>query len=414
MNFKVRKIFAIFILVLLLIIESSSYYGIKGIDNLAYVVAIGLDIGDKENLNLSLQISVPNNSGSSSDSSQSSSVVVNSIECPSISTGITLFNSYLGKEVNLSHCKVLVISEELASQGIEEYLYTLINDVQFRSDSNLIISKCDAKTYLEYSAPVLDKVSARYYEIAPTSSEYTGYTESISCNEFLSAMTYNSAEPVAILGSINTEQTQKVSSESSNNSSYYTAGQTPISGESGVENMGLAVFNNDKLVGELNGLESICHLIISNKLKNAQIRIPSPIENLDYIDLYIELEKQTKSSVYLTNSTPYIKSKIKVNAKMQSMNRNIDLTDDTLTSKIEKSAEAFLKEKISNYLYKTSKELHSDIDQFGLYALKYFNTQEEWNSYNWLHHYKDAFFDVNVDVNLRSSYLLVDTSEGTK
>ena len=33
MNNKVRKIFAIFILVLLLIISSASYYGIKGIDN---------------------------------------------------------------------------------------------------------------------------------------------------------------------------------------------------------------------------------------------------------------------------------------------------------------------------------------------------------------------------------------------
>ena len=413
MNFKVRKVFAIFILAILLIISSSSYYGIKGIDNLAYVVAIGLDVGDNEDLNLSLQISIPNSgNGSSSDSSQSSSVVVNSIECPSINTGINLFNSYLGKEVNLSHCKVLVISEELASKGIEEYLYTLINDVQFRSDSNLIISKCDAKTYLEYSAPVLDKVSARYYEIAPTSSEYTGYTESITCNEFLSAMTYTSAEPVAILGSINSKETQKIPSEVSNNDSYYTAGQTPISGESGVENMGLAVFKDDTLVGELNGLESICHLIISNKLKNAQIRIPSPIENLDYIDLYIEMENQTKSSVYLTNSTPYIKSRIYISAKMQSMNREIDLKDENVTSQIEKAAKSFLEEKISNYLYKTSKELHSDIDQFGLYALKYFTIQDEWKAYNWLHHYKDAFFDIDVNVNLRSSYLLIDTSEG--
>ena len=413
MKFKIRKIFAILILVLLLIISSANYYGIKGIDNLAYVVAIGLDIGDEENLRLSLQISVPSSDdSSSSSSSQSSSVVINSIDCPSINTGITLFNSYLGKEVNLSHCKVLVISEDLAYEGVEEYLYTLINDVQFRSDSNIIISKCDAQTYLEYSAPLLDKVSARYYEIAPTSSEYTGYTESITCNEFLSAITDSSSEPVAILGSINTNQTQDISSESSNSDSYYTAGQTPISGETGVENMGLAVFKSDKLIGELNGLESICHLIMSNKLKNAQIRIPSPIENLDYIDLYLELDDKTRSSVYLTNSTPYIKSNVKITAKMQSMNRDIDLNDKEVTSKIEKAAEDFLKEKLYNYLYKTSKELNSDIDEFGLYALKYFTTQDEWKSYNWLHHYQDAFFNVDVHINLRSSYLLVDTSEG--
>ena len=149
MNNKVRKIFAIIILVLLLVISSTTFYGIKGIDNLAYVVAIGLDVSEHEDLKLSLQISIPNSSGDSSSSSQSSSVVVNSIECPSINTGINLFNSYLGKEVNLSHCKVLVISEELAAKGISEYLFTLANDIQFRTDSNIIISKCDAENFLK-------------------------------------------------------------------------------------------------------------------------------------------------------------------------------------------------------------------------------------------------------------------------
>ena len=101
MNHKVEKFFAILILTVLLIVSSSSYYGIKGIDNLAYVIAIGLDVGKDNNLKLSLQLSVPNgDENSSSSSSQSSSAVVNSIECPSINSGISLFNSYLGKESN--------------------------------------------------------------------------------------------------------------------------------------------------------------------------------------------------------------------------------------------------------------------------------------------------------------------------
>lgn len=413
MNYKVRKAFAIFILTLLILVATTSYYGIRGIDNLAYVVAIGIDVGTNENLLLSLQISLPNGGESSGSSSQSTSVVVESVECSSINAGITLFNSYLGKEINLSHCKVLVISEEFATQGVSEVLYTLTNEIQFRTTSNIIISKCDAKSYLEYSAPLLDKVSARYYEIAPTSSEYTGYTESITCNEFLSAISNNFSSPVAILGSINSEATQTQDLASSEVTSHYTAGQTPISPKNdGVETMGLAVFNDDKLVGELNGFESICHLIISNKLKNAQIRVPSPIEELDFIDLYIELGNDTKNSVYLVNNTPYITSKIKVTAKMQSMNKNINLLDEELVNKIETSAETYLRENIMNYLYKTSKEFDADIDSFGLYASKYFSTNQEWENYNWIHHYKDAYFDVELDVNLRSSYLLTSTDGG--
>lgn len=177
--------------------------------------------------------------------------------------------------------------------------------------------------------------------------------------------------------------------------------------------MGLAVFNEDKFVGELNGFESICHLIVSNKLKNAQIRILSPIEQLDYIDLYIELTENTKNSVYLVNGSPYITSNPKITAKIQSMNQDIDLEDDNLILKIENSINIFLEKQITDYLYKTSKQLNADIDSFGLYGLKYFTTKQEWENYNWLHHYKDAFFEVNVDVNLRSSYLLVNTSEKT-
>lgn len=409
MNDKVRKIIAIILFTLLLVISSTNYYGIKGIDNLAYVVAMGLDIGDNENLKLSLQISLPNSSdGGSSSSSQSSSVVVDTIECPSINTGITLFNGYLGKEVNLSHCKVLVISEALAAQGISEHLYTLTNDIQFRNDTNIIISKCDAKSYLEYSAPALDKVSARYYEIAPSSSEYTGYTEKVTLNQFFSSVTDSFSSPVAILGSINSKASQDSNSNNSS-SSYYIAGQTPISGEVSVENMGLAVFNEDKLVGELNGFESICHLIVSSKLKNAHIMIPSPIEQLEYIDLYIELKNNTKNSLKLVNSSPYITSDINITARMQSMNNDIDLNDDTTIEKVEQAAENFLKQNIYSYLYKTSKELNTDIDSFGLYSLKYFSTTAEWEQYNWLHRYKDAFFNVNIDVNLSSSYLLVST-----
>lgn len=175
--------------------------------------------------------------------------------------------------------------------------------------------------------------------------------------------------------------------------------------------MGLAVFNGDKFVGELNGFESICHLIVSNKLKNAQVRIPSTIEQLDYIDLYIELDKDTQNSVYLVNSSPYINVKAKISAKIQSMNSDINLKDENLISKIEQSAENFLEKHITDYLYKTSKEFYADIDSFGLYALKYFTNNQEWQEYNWLNHYKDAFFDVNIDVDVRSSYLLVNTSD---
>src|SRR5574344_3057484 len=180
-----KKILIIF---LILIIISFSLSGCstsrKSINDLAYVIAIGLDIGETNELKLSFQISKTNNSSSSSGSSQSSDSIVNSVECSSITSGISLFNTYLGKEVNLSHCKVIVFSEELASKGISEHLYTLVNNIQVHSEANLIVCKNTAEDFLKNSTPILENLSAKYYEIASSSSEYTGYTDKVTFGEF--------------------------------------------------------------------------------------------------------------------------------------------------------------------------------------------------------------------------------------
>ena len=71
---------------------------------------------------------------------------------------------------------------------------------------------------------------------------------------------------------------------------------------------------------------------------------------------------------------------------------------------IEEACNKYLSENITNYLYKTSKEYHSDIDGFGKHVVKYFLTMQEWNDYNWLDNYKNSTFNVTVDSTLKSGY----------
>ena len=84
------------------------------------------------------------------------------------------------------------------------------------------------------------------------------------------------------------------------------------------------------------------------------------------------------------------------------------LEDDVL-GKISQSCSSYLKTVFSNYLYKTAKDLNSDINAFGKNARSNFLTIQEFEDYNWLEHYADSFFDVSVDVSIRSSYLLTET-----
>ena len=111
MNNKLNILFVIIILVSFTI---SGYYSKQDINDLAYVVAIGIDKGENNDLKISFQLSIPSKNASSSESSASPDTVIDTIECSSIESGISLANGYVSKKINLSHCKVLVISEEVA------------------------------------------------------------------------------------------------------------------------------------------------------------------------------------------------------------------------------------------------------------------------------------------------------------
>ena len=169
--------------------------------------------------------------------------------------------------------------------------------------------------FLKSSKPSLEQLSARYYESIPTSSEYTGYTANITFGDFFSAYTDSFSDPVAILGAINSKFSQDSLNLANSNSdlnianesteknfsifttpskdSSYLAGQTPLKSQYTTENIGLAAFNNGKLVGELNAIETMCYLIIANKLEIAQISIPSPFYPNETMDITIKAVSYT-------------------------------------------------------------------------------------------------------------------------
>lgn len=417
---KAKKILVFMLIVVLILITLFGMNSVTSMDNLAYVVAVGFDIKDTGKLELSFQIALPSGSeggSSGSSSSQSSSSIVTSVECNSFESGVNLVNSYLSKELNLSHCKAVVFSEEIASQGIGEYLYTLINHVEIRPTCNVIISKCNAKYFLNNSSPMLDQLSSKYYEIASTSERVTGYTYNITLLDFFSDFADSFTECFATLGSVNdgnisnTEDNNDQPSSSLSNEGTddsYVASETPIDSQKNIENLGLAVFKGDKLVGELNGVECIAHLILTNELENAVISVPSPFESTNYIDLYLTNSK-CKSKVYLTNGTPYIKPSIDLSARIISMSDDYkDLTEENIEL-IEEYAKYYVERFIYDYLYKTAKVFKSDITAFGKYAVSNFATIDEWNKYNWLDNYQNSFFNVDINVDIVSRYLLIDT-----
>lgn len=203
-------------------------------------------IGDTDKLKLSLQVAIlsgnDQSSGSAGGSSSDSSTVL-SVDCSSIDSGISLINSYISKKINLSHCKAIIISEELAYNGVSDVIYTLVTNVEIRPDSNIIISRSDASDYLEQANPIFEANPANYYELILNSTEYSGYVADIYLYDFYSSILSTNSEACAILGGINTKDTHTQDNDSTQSlDGNYKAGQTPIISKNNVESIGSAVF----------------------------------------------------------------------------------------------------------------------------------------------------------------------------
>ncbi len=174
--------------------------------------------------------------------------------------------------------------------------------------------------------------------------------------------------------------------------------------QNGVETFGTAVFYDDKLVGELTGMETICFLLVTNKLKTCTISVPDPFTRNSTLDLRINKKKDAKINLEFINGTPYISIEVFLEGFGLSLDDATNYDSSVDLNTINDYTEEYLKVQLENYLYKTSKEFHSDISGFGKYALSKYLTWDEWINSNWLENYKNAFFDVKVNMYVNSGY----------
>lgn len=388
----IKSIFII-ILISIFIYAFSSSYTSHSIENLAYVVAMGIDKSDNDTdkMKVSFQF-IKIAALSDSSSSGESDTVLAEVYADSIHNAINLMNTYIGKEVNLTHCDVIVFSEDFAKDGLSTEIYSLMNNEQLRPSTNIVICKDNASAYIESSKPNIEKIVTKYYDTFSITSAFTGFSQDISLGKFYNNLSCSTCNNTAILG-------ETISEEDSPSS-------VGIKGERGTQNVGIAVFKKDSLVGKLSPLETICHLLITNDIKSCIISFPYEQSENKIIDLSLSPSKKTKISVDTSKEFPDIKIELYASANILTIDNNSDYTNPTELEKISSSAEKYLNEIVSNYLSKISKELNSDIDGFAKYAVTHFLTTDDWNNYKWDEKFKDSTFSVNANVNVSSSLLL--------
>lgn len=437
MLLNVLKTFFVLAVIIFLIWGFSDSYSGSNIDNIAHVTAIAIDKSENPSAYLKVSFQFVDVSGSNggSDSSSNSDVVIVGVYSNTIDSAISKLNSYIGKEVNLSHCRTLIFSRDFASNGIATEIYTLINNAQMRPSTNLVVSTSDASDYLKNSNPNVEELISKYYDTFELTSNFTGYSDDTTLGKFYDNILRNSLGNTAILGETfeevsskssstsNSQSSKNLQSSSSSSSSKSSSQSAPPSQENnsdtshpildesakrGTQNIGIAVFNNDTYIGELSPQETMYHLLATNNVDSFDISVPVNNYENSLLNFRISPYKSPKISIDTSSDTPSIKLEVFCEAYVLSIEKKKDYGNIAFIDNTRPIIENFIKENITSYLNRTSKEFQVDISNFYTIARKNFFTIPEWNEYNWNDKYKNTNFSVTANINLNSQLLYIE------
>ena len=372
-----KKFLYLIIICTICLFSLTGCYKQIGIDKFYYIIALGIDSSDNNLLKISVQ-TINNSSSSDSSSFPSTNYKIYSAEAETIDSAITILNNYLDKKINLSHCSAIVISETLARDGIQTYFNTFSNNTELRDSCKLLISSSTAYDVLDKVSNSGEIFSSRLYDYLTNSTSYTGYTIDSTFGTLFQALENNYKQPSAI----------------------YTK-----TSENTIQNFGIAVFKEDKMVGTLDSLDTISHLIVTNELNNCMLTIPHPSEENEKIDIDFKLYKKTKISIDIINNSPFISLDIFPEGTIRSSGNHLDYSNNSNFENVEKSLNTYLENIIKTYLYKISKEYDSDISGFsGKFSSK-FLTEKDFQNQHWDKIFKDSFFKINIYTRINSSKL---------
>lgn len=449
MKKKFIIILILFVVFITFIAGFSNSYVSRRIEHLAYVLVLGIDKGEKAKLKISTQF-INVSSSSSGASSDSSQIVLTSCEANSMFSGLNLLNSYIGKEINLAHCSVVVFSEEIAKEGISSEIYSLINNEEIRSSANIVVTNCKAYDYINNSKPNLENLTSKYFDTFDITSKLTGYFSNITLGDFFNNLSESNSDPIAVLGGLNStarseenkssSNSSEESSSSSNsgnsgningeasnsnsssqdveeqekqdietNQNNLVAGKSSIVGRRGTEDLGLAIFSGDKYIGELTVWESICHSLITNSIDTCIISVEDPLVENKQLEIQLSPNKKSKITSNIENGAININIELNLIANIISLNSNINYEDTDTINKISTATQNRLNDELNKYFDKTARKYNIDIDKYYLSILKYFPYQKNFDDFNYKEKLKNANFNCNTHVNIISSLLITKT-----
>ncbi len=382
-------------------------------NDLAYVVAIGIDKGEEETYDFTLQIANPQaiSGGSDEKGGEGGKETVSNltVTAPNIYSAVNIANHIYSKNVSLAHTKLIVVAEEIArGEGLKKLAETIARNEEIRPSTYLSVAKKAAKDYLEKIKPTNEVNPVKYYEVI-YESDYSGYIPKHSCRDFYIRSLSTESENVLPLSAAMEENEEK----GTQNNEYdgfeylmknYTAGNIEVQGDIKTQVCGMAVFKDDVMIAEAGAVEAELYNMLCDRYERSEITYRAEKDADNAVSVIQTLEKSTQIEVEMEGDKPKIKVNLYLEADLRTVSQRYIIEEEQ--ADFERQVTEQVEDALEKFLYKTAREYESDIVGFGSYIKKNFNSFDEFEKFDWQEKYKNAEFEANVNFHLRRSGLI--------
>lgn len=365
-----------FILVLILMLLQTGCWNAREINELAFVLCIGLDKAP-EGFRVTAQIARPDTHSKSptggGDTSKTKPFLTVTSTGKTIYEAVRNMASISSRRIFWAHIKIILISEQLARENSLEVLDFFTRNPELRLRTLVAITPGEAKKLLEVT-PMMEKDPSEFLEKIIQRNNLTGKSYNIMLKDFLEDYLDPYVGPVAsriISEESGTEQTLKTE--------------------------GAYVFNGNKLSGTLSEEETRGLLWIKNKIKDTVMVVNCPFDGLPVTLEIKNARTSIKSS--MEDGTPHFTINVNASANVTELACLTDYNDPQNLKALEKA----FGDKIQNDIESTITAAKTLGDDFpGLSHALHRQHKDEFHQIasNWNEAFKNSQVDAVIKVDI--------------
>lgn len=264
------------------------------------------------------------------------------------------------RRLYVNHISLLIISEEVAKEGIHDVIDLFARDTEFRKQFYVLISKDKNTENVLTTLTPLESLNAKNIKDSIDADYlYMGNSQAVTfekmLNDYLSEYREISLSSIYLVGDEEKGEKDDNLKQSMPNAKILIG---PV-----------AVFKEDKLQGYLTKSQSVAYSFIKDEILNTIITH----QCCDQKYASIEIVK-SKTATSAVKNQPKIEIKVKSEGNINEINCDIDLTNPNDIKKLQTEISAGIETSIKNVINHVQSTYHSDI--FGFEELIYKDNPE--------------------------------------